>query len=309
MHLLIPFAAWPDPACQQSLPTLQLPVLTQLLTSLQASPLQQQAPGELQLAHEHILAQSLGLPTPAPWAALAAQQLGLATHDQVWGFLHPCHWEIGQAQVTLHNPEQLQLQDDEARALLAAMQPYFAEDGLSLHYERADRWLVSGEPLRGVQGASLERMIGRNVAPWLPSAPWLRRLQNEMQMLLYTHPINDARLARRLQPVNSFCLSAIGALPDARSAGGAEPLMPLDLRGPALRQDWSSWQAAWQQLDATQCRALLEVLQQGKPVRLSLCSENTAQTWSSPGPRSVLRRLIAPWRRPKPSAILATLCN
>ena len=309
MHLLIPFAAWSAPDCQQRLPALHLPHLARILSRLQAGPRQIVQPQDPLAAHERALAQALGLASPAPWAALAAQRLGLAPGAQAWAFVTPCHWDIGQAQVTLHDPQQLKLQDEEALALLAAMQPYFAEDGLSLHFERADRWLVCGEPLRDVQGASLERMIGRNVAPWLPNSPLLRRLQNEIQMLLYTHPVNDARESRRQTTVNSFCLSGFGTLPASLPVVEPEPLQPLDLRGPVLQEDWGSWQAAWQRLDQTECRALLGALGEDKPARLTLCGENSWQSWASPVQTSRLRRLLTRWRQPDPSTILASLCK
>ena len=54
---------------------------------------------------------------------------------------------------------------------------------------------VTGSAL--VVTPSLDRVIGANVKPWvtdghLPAA--LRRLQSEMQMLLYNHPVNDVRM-------------------------------------------------------------------------------------------------------------------
>ena len=111
----------------------------------------------------------------------------------------------------MRDPQALALAEEESRALLAAMQPYFAEDGITLHYEQPLRWLVQGEPLRGQFGSAPDRVIGRDVAPWLPASPLLRRLQNEMQMLLYTHAVNDARSARGALPVNSFWLHGTGA--------------------------------------------------------------------------------------------------
>ena len=47
----------------------------------------------------------------------------------------------------------------------------------------------------------------------LAQARSLRRLQNEMQMLLYRHPVNDARAAQRRLTVNSFWISGTGTLP------------------------------------------------------------------------------------------------
>ena len=78
---------------------------------------------------------------------------------------------------------------------------------------------------RGLATASLDRVIGRVLDPWMPrgdaSRP-LRRLQQEMQMLLYTHPVNEERTRGGLLPVNSFWVSGSGALPD-RLPASREP--------------------------------------------------------------------------------------
>ncbi len=306
MHLLIPYAADRDPGCRQALRDLPLTQLASLLGQLQPGPIQRLPTDCLELAHERALASSLGLPAPAPWAALAARALGLNSRWP-WAFITPCYWEVGQAQVSLHDPQQLKLTDDESLALLAAMQPYFAEDGLTLHFERADRWLVSGAPLEGLHTASLERVIGRNLAPWLPASPLLKRLQNEMQMLLYTHPVNDQRLSRGQSAVNSFWVSDIGrheGLPPS-----TPPVMPMDLRLPALRQDWTAWRSAWQAIDRGPLKTLLLHLQQGHPVQLTLCSENASQCWASQTATSALRRLLARLRWVAPANQLQTLCD
>jgi hypothetical protein len=56
----------------------------------------------------------------------------------------------------------------------------------------------------------------------------MKLLQNEMQMLLYTHALNDERAARRQLPVNSFWLSGTapsppGMLPALRADRAAQP--------------------------------------------------------------------------------------
>ncbi|MEQ1660606.1 MAG: phosphoglycerate mutase, partial [Hylemonella sp.] len=190
---------------------------------------------------------------------------------------------------------------DEARALLAAMSPFFAEDGLTLHYEQPLRWLVSGEPLRGLVGAAVERVIGRNVAAWLPASPLLRRLQNEMQMLLYTHAVSDARAERRTLAVNSFWLSGCGALTAVPAP--AHKLTVLDaLVQPALRSDWATWAGAWQALDA-QLAPLAAALDAGQDVSLTLCGELLARRYT-PTPRSAWTRLVQRFRPQPPSDIL-----
>jgi hypothetical protein len=303
MHVLIPYALSDDPASRELLRTLPLPRLQGLLHRLQpesAPALPEDSPVS---AHERLLAQARGLDPQAPaWAALQAHALGLpGAGEEAWAFITPSHWEIGQARVTLRDPQALDLREEESRALMAAMQPFFAEDGIILHYEQPLRWLARGEAFRGLVSAMPERVIGRNVAPWLPASARLRRLQNEMQMLLYTHAVTDARAERGALPVNSFWLSGCGAL--AVAPAPACSLTVLDaLAQPALRGDWAAWARAWESLDA-QLAPLLSALDAGEDVTLALCSELLARRYT-PATYSLWTRLAQRFRPRHPSDIL-----
>lgn len=301
MHVLIPYALSDDPAARDVLRTLQLPQLQALLARLSPVPAEQLPPQSPITAHERLQAQAQGLDPQAPaWAALRAHALGRSgAATDAWAFIVPSHWELGQARVTLRDPQALALAEDESRALLAAMQPYFAEDGLTLHYEQPLRWLVQGEPLRGLVCGAPERVIGRDVAPWLPAAPLLRRLQNEMQMLLYTHAVNEARSARGALPVNSFWLHGAGALAAPPVATQAMQLLP-ELTLPAVHGDWAAWARAWQALDAR-----LATLDTGQLAMLTLCSELSARRYSAT-PRGAWSRLLGRLRPARLSDILAT---
>ncbi len=303
MHVLIPYALSEDEAAREPLRALALPHLQGLLQKLSPRPLLQLPEHSPTSAHEQLLAGARGLDPQAPaWAALRAHELQLPdAGSAAWGFLSPAHWEIGQARVSLRDPQALDLREDEARVLLAAMQPFFTEDGLTLHYEQPLRWLVSGEPLRGVVGAAPERVIGRDVAPWLPASALLRRLQNEMQMLLYTHAMSEMRAQRGALAVNSFWLSGCGAL--AAAPAPAQELTVLDaLTQPAVRGDWAAWASAWRTLDA-QLAPLHAALDAGQDVSLTLCSELLARRYT-PAPRSAWQRLLQRFRPQQLSDIL-----
>ncbi|NBQ87012.1 MAG: phosphoglycerate mutase [Betaproteobacteria bacterium] len=188
---------------------------------------------------ELLRARLLGLPDAdgqVPWAALRALQRGLDP-AQSWGFVHPCHWALGADHTRLEDPSTLALDEAASRALLDAMHPYFAGDGLTLEFDTPARWLVHGEPLRGLRCTSLARAIGQDVAGVQAdtaggtSARWLLRLQSEMQMLLYQHPLHDARKAQGLAPVNSFWLDGTGTWP-----AGLAPRTP-QIEEPALGTD------------------------------------------------------------------------
>ena len=128
--------------------------------------------------------------------------------------------------------------------------------------------------LRDLQCASLDRVIGMNLNAWLPkseSAKWVRRLQSEMQMLLYNHPVNDKRSAQRQLTVNSLWI---------QKPTQPAPQVTMALREHALREDASGWLNAWHGLDATLGAELLEKVKI-HAVTLTLCSEHAAHTYQT----------------------------
>jgi hypothetical protein len=137
----------------------------------------------------------------------------------------------------------------------------------------------------------------------------IRRLQNEMQMLLYTHPLNDARQARGQPAINSVWFHGSGAVPGAN--GLSHPAAPppaehTDLRAPALAGDAPAWAQAWQALDAGAIAALLR--SDPLTARLTLCGESHAHTWA-PRPRSWPARWRSLWRKPLLAATLEALTS
>ncbi|MDB5967250.1 MAG: hypothetical protein JWQ72_3750, partial [Polaromonas sp.] len=102
---------------------------------------------------------------------------------------------------------------------------------------------------------------------------------NEMQMLLYTHPLNDRRSAQRLLPVNSVWLSGTGALEAPLQPPDSEPRVLRTLASAAFSGDWQAYARAWAQIDATALADVLARHEAGQAVRLSLCGESDAQTF------------------------------
>ena len=106
----------------------------------------------------------------------------------------------------------------------------------------------------------------------MPATAAMRRLQNEMQMLLYTHPLNDARDAQGLPTVNSFWISGSGILPPGTPIT-PEPQVADALRLPALRGDWDAWAKAWKQIDQGACLQFSAAIDRGEHCELMLCSD------------------------------------
>ncbi len=321
MRTLIPYAAAAGPQCQQALATLQLPQLKQLLQLLTLTSRRAGNPQHLTPLHERIVAQFMGLEGDdglIPWAALDAQRLGLtALHGgDGWAWITPCHWTLQSDHASMADPLQLALTGKDAEALWQAMQPYFQEDGITLFVHAlghsSTRWLAHGAVFKDLPTASLDRVGGHTVDAWMPrqeQAKTLRRLQNEMQMLLYTHPVNDARAKFKLDSVNSFWVSGTGSLPaNALSPPHDPPACTVRdaLRGPALQDHALLWCEAWEALDSTTLSQLVEQASAGQPVWLTLCGELQAITLEN-RPLGLAQRLRRRWTPLQPSALLGTL--
>jgi hypothetical protein len=290
MHLLIPYAAPLSEAGRQAGATLTLPRLQALLARWTEVDRDAADAWSLSPPHERVRARALGLQGGSgqwPWAALQAQADGLAVGDLAWGLITPTHWHLGTDQVSLLDPQALGLDETASRCAWAVVQDLFTSAGYVLHYAAPLRWYVGHASLAQLATASLDRVIGRNVDAWLGTAPSLqaiRRLQSEVQMVLYTHPLNAQREAQGLLPINSFWLSGCGV---AQVVTGSEPTSDARLRAPALADDWAAWVKAWDTLDAGPLAELLRRAERGEAVRLTLCGERSAASFE-PLPRSLL---------------------
>ena len=308
-HLILPYASTGTPEQGQSPDWPELPHLAELLARLQALPADIGDEFRLSPPHERAWAAALEL-TPAgqtlpdgliPWAAWSA-----GVRDRACAWFTPCQWNVGADQVRLQPPEALELGEDDSRALLEALSPWAAEDGITLVWETAGRWRAEGDIFEALPWASLDRVAHRRVDAWLPdSGRWpqaagLLRLLNETQMLFYTHPVNDRRQALGRPAINGIWISGCGAWRHSTPADQAHGLeLENALRPAALRGDHGEWKRTWEMLDATLIVRLLAQVQRGQPLRLTLCGERTAQTWVTPAsdhPRPWWQALLPGWR-------------
>lgn len=310
-HWVIPFAASLSEACQHALTRLRspqaLPQLCRLLGRMQATSRLEGGEYALVMPHERLLAQEMGWAEAdglQPWASWWAAQDGmdLAT-DRCWALLSPGHWLMGREHFTLLDPAGLGLGEAESKTLMQALKPYFEEDGWQLLWGAATRWYASHPDLDGLSTASLDRVIGRNPDLWLaedpdghPLARKLRRLQAEAQMLLYHHPLNEARSDAGLATVNSFWVSGVGRRP-ARLTLPAGTEVVDALRSPMLAGDMPAWLEAWHHVDSEVLPAVLAALDQGLAPRLTLCGERHAVTWGVVAHAGLGARLLGGLKR------------
>ncbi|QQC64240.1 hypothetical protein [Paraburkholderia ginsengisoli] len=225
LHLLLPFALPAAADASTALHDIQSPALDRLIAR---ATLVERVIGEdfqRTLPHERWVARQFGA---LPSGAAAADEAPLAPYmlradggepgDATWACVQPVHVRIAHDHLVLIDPASLELSDDEAHALLAVARPLIEELGVRIEAPQPARWYLSGDGFGTLAGASPLRASGRNIEIWLPheahsgerSRAWMK-LQNEVQMAWFEHPVNEAREARGLPAVNSIWFHAQGA--------------------------------------------------------------------------------------------------
>lgn len=303
-HLLVDGAALVLPPGTPQPPLPELPQLQALLRRLRMVDTLEIDEDSPETAFERALARAHGLPdTPGrtPWAAFETGTVGAPC-----AWLRPCHWQMGMDDMSLADPDELGLDAGEARALHTSLEPLLAQEGLRLRCVRPDAWLAQGELLQGLSCWSLRRALQQPVtreqlaaAPDARQGARLRRLQSELQMLLYTHPVNEAREQARRWTVNALWIDGAGMLAQAR-APRAGVQGDTRLARAAAQSSAEAQAAAWRALDAEALAPLAARQRAGEAVRLTLCGPRRAVTLASGrGPAHWIGTRMRPLRWPQ----------
>ncbi len=196
----------------------------------------------------------------------------LATAGTI-GTASPLHAALGLSDLTPLDPSKLQLTDDESHALCDAANALMREEGVRIEFVESKQWHVICDREIEVLTERPDWIIGESLRPNLPrgrDARLVERWMNEMQMLFFNHPVNEARAARGLPVVNmvwlwGFCPLLSEAFDVARGSG-ARPGTPDIQPGRAIASpgydstydtrmlvalrsgDLPGWQRAWGEL-------------------------------------------------------------
>lgn len=212
-HLLIPSLFPPGTVTQQNDPLhgITAPALQTLLA--RAGHVQTQ-----QSEMEGWLCEAFGVARQQdyPIAPLSLTADGGAPETHYWLRADPVHLGVERDQLVLSEASTFPLAQDEADALIATLNQHFAPDSLHFAAPRPQRWYLRLAHPPALTTHGLYQAAGRNIHPLLPAGDeamrW-RALLNEVQMLLFEHPVNVAREERGSAPVNSIWLSGGGVLP------------------------------------------------------------------------------------------------
>ncbi|HEY8881739.1 MAG TPA: hypothetical protein VIN03_29510 [Roseateles sp.] len=291
MHLMIPHAGALDDAARHAFSSLVLPNLAAQLARLSAADSWGSDEYSPQPPHHLALAalRGQGEPSAAAWAVDAGPELA-------WALMTPVHLAVGTDGVDVLPPAALQLSESDAPRFVNLLKELWPEaEGWQWRLLDSTRWAIGhATALDGLHAASIERAAGRPIEPWLPESRVLRRWQNEAQMLLHGHVLNEEREARGEHAINSVWIGDIG-----RSNGRpADVTVDARLTAPLLNGDLAAWAEAWQRLDAGPLAKEL--------TSLTLCGERFARRFTAQ-PLGLIEKLKRRFQTPDVAAVMEAL--
>jgi hypothetical protein len=226
---------------------------------------------------------------------------GLPLQPGFWFTLHPVHIHFARDHLVLTDQRKLDISEEEARALFQEAASLCAEYGNSLLYGDRKTWFLRADNWQDMQTASKDAACGHNIEIWMAKGAqarsW-RKLQNEIQMQWFAHPINAGREARGSNPINSLWLEAGSAdlieIPDMLTAHDsiallqqAKPAKLLEtdypqhrvyldsLIEPALNSDWAQWLDAMHELERSYFPIIEHALLAGRFHAIQLVASDT----------------------------------
>ncbi|MFZ2540542.1 MAG: hypothetical protein WAW75_02080 [Gallionella sp.] len=322
VHLVIPDLFLPKHIAVEVCAELRLSSLEQLLS--RGALTSTAETGDFGASLENMLCGMFGLTrsADAPVAPISAAFDGLAAG--CWLRADPVHLRLQRDQLLLSG---VLVDSEEATQFCASLNTHFAGQGLEFFAPHPQRWYVRLDVLPHMRTTPYSEVFGRNVRSALPTgadaAHW-HQLSNEIQMLLFAHPVNQEREARGEVPVNSMwfwgagdtmgalqiaydsassdeslveMLAAAASVPfaawnarwDEGSCDGRQLLVWTGLRAALQRGDLAAWRDALQDFEVSYAQPLSQALRSGKieQLQLDILGEN--------GTRCVLFKRAHTW--------------
>ncbi len=123
-----------------------------------------------------------------------------------WLRADPVHLRVERDHIAL---QPVALSANEAIQLCSSLNEHFSADGLRFVAPHPQRWYLQLDNAPHISTLPLAQVVGKDVQASLPHGPdalYWHRMLNEIQMVLFKHPVNEARESRGEWMVNSVWL-------------------------------------------------------------------------------------------------------
>ena len=185
------------------------------------------------------------------------------TRSHYW--LSPVHLRVNRDYITLADGAVHGINSDEAAQLCEGLNDFLAAEDWRLSPVAPDLWHLSTPQALNVSLVDLADVVGQDIDGHQPQGPEvmaLQRIQTEIQMWLYQHPLNAAREAAGGLSINGVWPWSMGqvAVPAAGDvAYFVPPPQQWQLVGAAhdAPYDFAGWQAQLAEADVSASRACL----------------------------------------------------
>jgi hypothetical protein len=223
-------------------------------------------------------------------------KLSLHLSDGYWFVVQPVNLHIASNHLVLTDYRQLALSEKDARDLFEKARTLCQEIGLQLVFGDTVHWFLRADSWSDLITTSPDAACGHNIEIWSPTGKqalaW-RKLQNEIQMEWFIHPIQEQRQQRGEKIVNGLWLWSGTLLKQSEHAESNNTIRDypgvndiihtpgstvLDqLSSAALASDWSTWIQIMIELERDWFKPLCAALKthQLKQIRLILSNSNT----------------------------------
>lgn len=209
--LLIPHLFWPRESAHAVTSGLELSSLARILSRARAERYSALTP-------EAWLCQAFEVERQHDWpiAPLTAALDNTDPGDAYWLRADPVHIKVDRDRTLLVDNTLLDVANDEAQALVGALNHHFAEDSIQFRAAAPKRWYVKLPHTPRLITHETSEVAGKDVERHLPTGAdalaW-HGVFNEVQMLLHAHVVNEAREARGEPSVNSVWFWGGGTRP------------------------------------------------------------------------------------------------
>lgn len=152
-----------------------------------------------------------------PNAAFIWQQLGNFAGDAYWFYAVPVHLVLQRDSFSLVEPVPLSLDKIEADALTTSLNKHFEQDDMRFFWHE-NQWFLALQHNPHIETTAPEVAINKEVSRFLPTGAgaikWAS-FQNELQMLLFEHAVNQSREIKGQPAVSSIWCYGGGQLQHA----------------------------------------------------------------------------------------------